>query len=342
MTNNITCNNFCNVNANKTFNILLDYLNKTEKKLNIHTWFLLKDKTFFREKLKECLINLIKKKVEINLYVSDLNYFGLITDISSKLIEKTSIDFEFYKELKLLGVNIIYIKNTHIKCMISDNKRVYIGGRNLMGSYWQCDYIKNHTNFMDIDIIVEDENLAKKINEILDPEKNLFGLNKLNEIEIFYENPIKLELWKNFLYENIKKAKKQIIIHNSNIENNEIIENLLEIKKKNNIPIKIYTNKTPSSDYVSKHFDLYTLENSYFYHAKLYIIDDDIYIGSYNIDPVSEVINKEILIKIPNKYNLIKNILDEEYLPNFKLYKSNDDILSKIKEFIYKMFSLLY
>lgn len=94
------------------------------------------------------------------------------------------------------------------------------------------------------------------------------------------------------------------------------------LKTKTNFKFEIYTNK---SLILTKKFDVFVLnDESFIYHSKLIIIDDDIYIGSYNFNPFSEYYNREIMLKILNGYHSIKNEIEKNYKPLFNKYVSNN------------------
>lgn len=335
-------------------------LKSAKKNIYISTWISFEDDYFFNTIL-EILSDKLNDGINVTyqstsddfrtslllntVYVKDTKKKDILT---IKKLESKGLKFitqKIYSENKISNLTGI-----HEKIIIVDDKYVYIGSRNLNANYfYHWNIIKSHykeiakgfktkyINFLDSDIFINDETLAKNINNVYNLKKtyyedNNFTFTRNIPIGNSTNNSIEDEIIKL-----IKSAKQEILFINMDfILSNKMLTALADNK---NIKIKIYTNGLRSyfnfPFFISIPF-LYTYDSilgyktkyrfitnyDYYLHSKLFLFDNKILcVGSFNIDPCSYIGNTESLLTIKDIPN---NVAD-----NIKNYTKELDKISQ-------------
>ncbi len=301
-------------------------------------FYIVADSLFFKTIINE-LIKKSKQGIKIKFMY---DYAGCKGRIPKKVIDglkANNIEIAIFNPPGLTKYYSMINFRSHRKAIIVDNKYAITGGSNIADEY--INIRKEFFNWRDINFILEGEivnslslsflwdwyNLSNLDKNELDfkDELNKLTIHKANkniDMQLIQTEPyISYKFFKNYLLNAFSNAKQRIYILTPYIAiNNEIIE-ILNLKSLANLDIKIILPRRPDNkkfiidvntmlyNKLNSNIEIYEYDG--FIHSKGIIIDNDIILGTNNMDYRSIMINFETAISIKNKEVL--NIMLNEF-----------------------------
>jgi phosphatidylserine/phosphatidylglycerophosphate/cardiolipin synthase-like enzyme len=261
--------------------IILNYLDLAEKKVNINI-YLLSNKSIIK-KIK----NLAKKDIKINIILEKEPFGG------GYLNYKTTAELSGLKNIEIRNILNIYSLN-HAKYIVIDEKVAIIMTSNLTGS--------GLNSSRDFIFVTKDKNITENLNNLFKKDFKVQYLWERKIPENLVISPINSRKTFEML---IKNAKYSLELYAENF-NDERIINLLNQKSEEGVKIKIILSESISSNksIIKKfHKNIKTgfIKKPY-QHSKVIIMDKKIlYIGSVNFSMQSMDQNREVGIILKEK-----------------------------------------
>ncbi len=327
--------------GNEFFSTLEKMINDAQTLIHIQTYVFSDDET--GQKIAEALIAAAHRKVEIYIIADGIASQSLHKSFVEKLISN-NIHFRFFEPL--LKTKVCYMgRRLHQKIICIDNQKAIVGGINIANRYndfpkrkaWLdfavfiegevviaindfCHSIWHTLPYRDIEINIDAKKTFEKINSNercnIRIRRNDWIRHK-NEISISY-----LEMLRN--------AQEEIIILCSYFIPGKAIRRLLAAAAKRGVKIKVIT-AGPSDVMIAKraerwlydwllrnNIELFEYQKNIL-HGKLAVADQQqVTIGSYNINNISTYTSIELNVDIDNVYlakqlhQKLKTIIDKD------------------------------
>lgn len=316
--------------GNEFFSILEKMINEAQSLIQIQTYIFSDDET--GQKVADTLIAAAHRKVEIYIIADGIASQSLNKHFIDRLTSN-GIHFRFFEPL--LKAKACYLgRRLHQKIICIDNQKALVGGINIANRY--NDFPKRKA-WLDFAVLIEGEaciaindfcnsiwhSLPYRNIEINNEAKKTFEKINTNDrckIRIRRNDWIrhKNEISISYL-EMLRNAKEEIIILSSYFIPGKAIRRMLASAAKRGVNIKVIT-AGPSDVMIAKraerwlydwllrnNIELYEYQNNIL-HGKLAVADQQqITIGSYNINNISTYTSIELNVDIDN-VNLAKQL----------------------------------
>lgn len=352
----------------------LEIIQKAKEFINVQ-YYIIAESLY----LKTIVNSLIKKKREGIQVKFMYDYVGSHSRFSKKMIKKMKdegIEVAVFNPPMLTKFMSMINFRSHRKSIIVDNKYCVTGGSNIGDEY--INIRKKYCNWNDTNFYLEGEivnslnltfiydwfynstnrNQIKKIYEELDKLKIHKSNEKVKIITVDSEPYSEYKMMTNLILSSIANAKEKICIVTPYFALNNSIIDILNYKallgldvilviprRPDNKPFIIEANMSMFPK-LSEKINVYLYDG--FIHSKTMIIDNDIFVGTNNMDYRSLIINFEtmFIIKDKNIYHKFSNYLNDiiscSIKPNFKEIYNSQPWYKKIKmKFINVIYPLI-
>lgn len=292
---------------------------ETKNEIHLQTYIFDYDET--GKRIISALKVAASKNVKIRILLDGFGSLSFPTEIIDTL-SKTGIDIRIFSSF--FSANSFYIgRRLHHKIVVADSKVALIGGINIADKYQGTE---NAAPWLDYAVEINDENIAKSLQELLGDIYFKKRIIRRKKIETTYENgPInsisvlqndwlkrKNEIFKAYI-KTIVNAKKEIIIVNSYFLPGKKLINSLIKASQNGVKIKIILpgiSDVPMARRASCHLyakllryniELYEWKKSVL-HGKTAVIDSNwTTIGSFNLNNLSSFASIEMNVAIESE-----------------------------------------
>ncbi|HQK39259.1 MAG TPA: phospholipase D-like domain-containing protein [Flavobacterium alvei] len=289
---------------------------ESELEIHIQTYIFEYDAT--GKKIIAALEIAAAKNVKINILIDGFGSLNFPTEVIHNL-SKIGINFRIFSPL--FSANSLYIgRRLHHKVIVSDAKKVLIGGINIADKYHGTPKEKP---WLDYAVEITDETIAKSLQELC---RDMYFKNRIirrKKIKSFIENSQencvtilqndwlkrKNEVFKSYINK-ISTAEKEIVIVNSYFLPGKKLIKTLKISAQNNVTIKLILSgisDVPMARRASCHLyskllryniELYEWKKTIL-HGKTAIIDGNwTTIGSFNLNNLSSFASIEMNVAI--------------------------------------------
>lgn len=303
-----------------------DYFSRLEKmivesefEIHIQTYIFDYDQT--GKKIIEALKKAASRHVKIHILLDGFGSLSFPIEISNEL-SKIGIELRIFSPF--LSANSLYIgRRLHHKIIVSDGKKVLIGGINIADKYHGTSKIEP---WLDNAVEINDENIAESLqklcrdiyfkNRIIRRKeiKSVFDKGEVNSISVLQNDWLKRknEIFKTYINK-ISTAEKEIVIVSSYFLPGKKLIKTLKIAAQNNVRIKLIlsgVSDVPLARRASCHLyskllryniELYEWKKSVL-HGKTAVIDRNwTTIGSFNLNNLSSFASIEMNVAVESE-----------------------------------------